>query len=66
MPATPVMLGTRYACHALKGDPLVTLDFFENAMVHPRMKVQALGSPKLPLVEEKFFKKSVGKLDLFS
>ena len=49
-----------------KGDPLVTLDFFENAMVHPRMKVQALGSPKLPLVEKKFFKKSVGKLDLFS
>ena len=49
-----------------KGDPLVSLDFFENAMAHPRMKVQVLGSPKLPLVKKKFFKKSVGKLDLFS
>ena len=49
-----------------KGDPLVNLDFFENAMAHPRMNVQALGSPKLPLAEKNFFKKSVGKLDLFS
>ena len=55
-----------YTLKDWKGDPLVTLDFFENAMVHPRMEVQALRSPKLPLVEEKFFKKSVGKLDLFS
>ena len=32
-----------------KGDPLVSLDFFGNAMAHPRMKVQVLyfGIPRL-------------------
>ena len=28
-----------------KGDPLVSPDFFENAMAHPRMKIQVLVSP---------------------
>ena len=48
-----------------KGDPLVSLDFFENPMAHPRMKVQVLGSPKLPLVKKIFGKKSVGNHDIF-
>ena len=48
-----------------KGDPLVCLDFFENAMAHPRMKVQVLGSLKLPLAKKNFGEKSVGKHDLF-
>ena len=47
-----------------KGDPLVSLDFFENAMAHPRMKIQVLVSPKQPLVKKNNFKKSVGKHDL--
>ena len=47
-----------------KGDPLVYLDFFENAMAHPRMKIQVLVSPKRPLVKNKKFEKSVGKHDL--
>ena len=59
-------MGAGNACHISKGDPLVNLDFFENAMAHPTMKVKVLGSPKLPLVKKFFFKKSVGKLDLFS
>ena len=46
-----------------KGDPLVSLDFFENPMAHPRMKVQVLGSLKLPLAKKKFGEKSVGKHD---
>ena len=49
--------GFSYGFGFSKGDPLVTLDFFENTMAHPRMKVQAPGSPKLPLVEKKFSKK---------
>ena len=28
----------------LKGDPLISLDFFENAMAHPRMKIRVLPS----------------------
>ena len=48
-----------------KGDPLVSLDFFENPMAHPRMKVQVLGSLKLPLAKKNFGEKSVGKHDLF-
>ena len=48
-----------------KGDPLVSPDFFENAMAHPRMKVQVLGSPKLPLVKKIFGEKSVGNHDIF-
>ena len=46
-----------------KGDPLVSLDFFENPMAHPRMKVQVLGSLKLPLAKKNFGEKSVGKHD---
>ena len=46
-----------------KGDPLVSPDFFENAMAHPRMKVQVLGSPTLPLAKKNFGEKSVGKHD---
>ena len=48
-----------------KGDPLVSPDFFENAMAHPRMKVKVLGSSKLPLAKKNFGEKSVGKHDLF-
>ena len=47
----------------VKGDPLVSLDFFENPMAHPRMKVQVLGSLKLPLAKKNFGEKSVGKHD---
>ena len=36
----------------VKGDPLVSPDFFKNAMAHPRMKIQVLLSPKLPLVKK--------------
>ena len=46
-----------------KKDPLVSLDFFENPMAHPRMKVQVLGSLKLPLAKKNFGEKSVGKHD---
>ena len=46
-----------------KGDPLVSLDFFENPMAHPRMKVQVLGSLQLPLAKKNFGEKSVGKHD---
>ena len=49
----------------LKGDPLVSLDFFENPMAHPRMKVQVLGSSKLPLAKKISGEKSVCKHDLF-
>ena len=35
-----------------KGDPLISLDFFENAMTHPGMKIQVLLSPKLLLVKK--------------
>ena len=48
-----------------KGDPLVSPDFFENAMAHPRMKVQVLGSPTLPLAKKNFGEKILGKHDLF-
>ena len=48
---------------SLKGDPLVSLDFFENPMAHPRMKVQVLGSLKLPLAKNNFGEKSVAKYD---
>ena len=40
-----------------KGDPLVSPDFFENAMAHPRMKVQVLEGPKLPLANKISVKK---------
>ena len=46
-----------------KGDPLVSLDFFENQMAHPRMNVQVLGSLQLPLAKKNFGEKSVGKHD---
>ena len=46
-----------------KGGGLVSLDFFENAMAHPRMKVQVLLRPIRPLAEKNNFKKSVGKYD---
>ena len=36
----------------MKGDPLISLDFFENAMAHPKIKMQVLLSPKLPLVKK--------------
>ena len=36
----------------LIGDPLISLDFFENAMTHPGMKIQVLLSPKLLLVKK--------------
>ena len=55
---------TTHLTHFFKGDPLVYLDFFENAMAHPRMKIQVLVSPKRPLVKNKKFEKSVGKHDL--
>ena len=48
-----------------KGDPLVSLDFFENPMAHPRMNVQVLGSLQLPLAKNNSGEKSVGKHDLF-
>ena len=74
MLAKSVLFGTRYACQLFsyglgmlaifsKGDPLVSLDFFENPMAHPRMKVQVLGSLKLPLAKKNFGEKSVGKHD---
>ena len=47
----------------IKGDPLVSLDFFVNPMAHPRMKVQVIGSLQLPLAKKKFGEKSVGKHD---
>ena len=36
----------------LKGDPLISPDFFENAMAHPWMKIRVLLSSKLPLVKK--------------
>ena len=57
----PVRIGPRFS----KGDPLVSPDFFENAMAHPRMKVKVLGSSKLPLAKNNSGEKSVGKHDLF-
>ena len=54
-------LGTLFLI--IEGDPLVSLDFFENPMAHPRMKVQVLGSLKLPLAKKKIGEKSVDKHD---
>ena len=49
------MVNFRIYSKSVKGDPLVSLDFFENPMAHPRMK--------MPLAKKNFGEKSVGKHD---